>query len=50
MNVENFGQSGSDSKLGIVNQIRVANLDEVVTPFQRYSVQFIGSDWQVGFD
>jgi hypothetical protein len=50
MHVENLGQSGSDSKVGIVNQIRVTNLDTVVTIFQRYSAQFIGSDWQVGFD
>ena len=50
MHVENLGQSGSDSKLGIVQQIRIANLGRVVRLFQRHSFQFIGSDWQIDFD
>jgi hypothetical protein len=50
MHVDNLGQLSSDSKLGIVNQIRIASLDGFVALFQRYSAQFIGSDWQVGFD
>lgn len=33
MYVENLGQSGSDLKLGIVGQIRMAKLGTVVKPF-----------------
>jgi len=34
MHVEHLGQSGSDSKLGIVNQIRMAGIAKVVTLYQ----------------
>jgi hypothetical protein len=34
MHVENLGQSGSDSKSGIVNQIRVTELAKVMALFQ----------------
>lgn len=50
MHVENLGQSDSDSKLGIVNQIRMTELGRVVLLFQTHSVQIIESDWLVGFD
>lgn len=48
--MENLGQSGSDSKLGIVDQIRMAELDRFVTSFQPFSAKFVGSYWAVGFD
>jgi hypothetical protein len=50
MHVENLGQSGSGWKLGIVNQIRMAELAEVATLSQRLTEQLVKSDWQVGFD
>lgn len=50
MHVENLGQCGSNLKLGTVNQIRMTELGRVVRLFQTHSVQFIGSDWQIGFD
>ena len=34
MHVENLGQSGSDSKSGIVNQIQVIGLAKVMSLFQ----------------
>jgi len=50
MHVENLGQSGSDSKLGIVNQIQITELGNVFVLFQLLTDQFIESDWKVGFD
>jgi len=50
MHVENLGQSGSGWKLGIVNQIRMAELAKIGTLSQRHTEQLVKSDWQVGSD
>lgn len=50
MHVENVGQSGSDSNLGIVNQIRMAEVARVMTLCQWHTEQLVESDWQVRFD
>lgn len=46
----NLGQSASDSELGTVDQVRMAQIDGIVIPFQRYSLPPIGSGRQGGSD
>jgi hypothetical protein len=50
MHVENLGQSGSSRKLGIVNQIWMAELAKTVALTQRHAEQLAKSDWQVRHD